>query len=221
MTRLDMSVAIRTIPRRQESFTALIDRLQSFGWSNSIFVSADQFITPNENACRALEEASKESNKWILFLEDDAGLPIFFMKNLELWLASNAVDDVHVYPLGCQYAHCWNDRNYEDRSWDYPIDLFYCSVAMVIRREHAASLVEYIRRCEVRQGFDILTGRWHRTVSPSSRLRTPVPSLVEHLGDDSTLAGDRAEKNIVGRFAGFGGWDFQFTEEKNGRKSNA
>lgn len=208
---MKFSFAIRTVPQRQGLFGPLYQRVSDLASSREavtgVSVSCNPDVTPNENACAALQLAPLDKSDWVIFLEDDAGLIDHFLENVAWWLNRYERPDVHVYPLGCQYAHQFQDGA---QMWNYPIDCFYCSVAMVVRASQVPSLISYVRSKEWRQGFDVLTGHWHRTVSTSNYFITPVPCLVEHLGDVSTLAEFRSSKNEVGRFAGFKGYDFSY-----------
>lgn len=205
-----ISVAVRTVPQRAELFRPLMTQLLQMpflGWH----VSNDPSLTPNENGCRALDAAAMDVADWVLFLEDDAGLIDDFYGSLTRWMRDHERPDVHIYPLGCQYAELWDDSHRARGAWDYPVSAFYCSVAMLVRRCYAVPLVNYFRRQQgIRQGFDILSSRWHSVTSTRDHLVTPVPCLVEHLGDDSTLAENRSEKNVVGRFRGFPGHDYSY-----------
>jgi len=205
---MTFSVAIRTVPQRKELFGALMARLAVEPIPVPVHVSSNADVAPNENGCLAIQKALGEPAHWILFLEDDAGLINDFFGSTERWLKDHARPDVHVYPLGCQYPLS-NDP--EVTAWEYPLRSFYCSVALLIRATLAPSLLAYMRcNDHVRQGFDLMTGHWHRTVSDSPHLITPVPCFVEHLGDVSTLIDGRPDKDEVGRFQCFRGFDFSY-----------
>ena len=202
---MTFSIAIRTVPERAQLFGSLMARLEQ---EETVAVSASlrEDVTPNENGCLALEMAECQDTDWVIFLEDDAGLIDDFMGSVERWIEDHATDDIHVYPLGAQYKFPEGAT-----AWVYPLDHYYCSVAFVIRRSMIPSLVEYFRaRPAVNQGFDLMIAEWHRTVSPSNHLLTPVPCFVEHLGDESTLIDGRSERNVVGRFFEFRGYDFTY-----------
>lgn len=211
------SFAIRTVPSRVMLFSALWKKISELSERDNVVgvgVSGRVDVTPNENACLALELGIKSPSDWTIFLEDDAGLIDRFMENVTWWIDKHQRSDVHVYPLGCQYSRCWSEGMV---AWDYPIDAFYCSVAMVVRSAMVPSLISYMRsNAHVYQGFDLMTGHWHRTVSSSNYLVTPVPCLIEHLGDDSTLIEGRPARNVVGRFGGFKGYDFSYVEAAGG-----
>ncbi len=194
--------AIRTVPQRRQMFEDLLTRLQDTTCDGlivacGISASGHADVSPNENACQAIEGALQFNADWIMFLEDDAGPIVDLIGSTSRWLADHARDDIHLYPLGCQYS-LPADAAY----WEYPISCFYCSVAMVIRASMAPSLVAYLRaNSHVRQGLDLMMGHWHRTVSPSDVLLTPAPyCFVDHLGDESTLIDGRPDRNVVGRF---------------------
>jgi hypothetical protein len=72
------------------------------------------------------------------------------------------------------------------------------------------SILTFIRNQNITQGFDLLLGRWHKTVSVSDDLITPIPCFIDHLGDDSLLAMGRGNGDIVGHFRGFRGYDFSY-----------
>lgn len=208
---MTFSIAIRTVPKRAELFSRLMEDIHRL-WTPSVIglhVSCDDKISPNENACKALERTTVDNADWTLFLEDDAGLIEDFFGSTERWLEKNAKSDIHLYPLGCQYSESWPKGT---DKWEYPIAAYYCSVAGIIRSSQVSSLIACIRTTygHVQQGFDILSGHWHRTVSSSDNLLTPIPCFVEHLGDESTLIEGRPDRNVVGRFRGFPGKDYVY-----------
>ena len=209
---MTFSIALRTVPERSFLFSSLMRQLVqetalSEGAVRGIHVSRRPDVTPNENACLALEAALQDRAEWTLFIEDDAGPIDDFLGSVDRWLAKYQREDIHIYPLGCQYSHAWPKIG---DAWEYPISKFYCSVAMVIRAVFIPSLLVYIRSHEARQGFDLMSGRWHQTVSSSPFLLTPMPCFIEHLGDQSTLIDGRSERNVVGRFAGFAGREYVY-----------
>lgn len=209
---MTFSVAIRTVPARRVLYTALIAQLTTMCRSNqSIHISERVDVTPNENGCLALESAARQGTPWVIFLEDDAGLIHDFFGSVERWLSAYARPDIHLYPLGAAYSRCFSEKS---NVWEYPISAYYCSVAFAIRTEHVGSAVAYLRaNPHVTQGFDLMLGHWHRTVSPSEIFLTPVPCFVDHLGDDSTLVGNRPDHNVVGHFHGFRGYDYSYQPE--------
>lgn len=202
------AIAIRTVPARRELFLALIERLSAALPHPSVValsISEDADAAPNENGCLAIEGALAAECDWVLFLEDDAGPVDDFIGSTERWLADHAQDDVHLYALGSPLGVL----DVEAVRW--PIEQFYCSVALAIRASQAASLVAYLRaNAHVRTGFDIMSGHWHRTVSDSPYLIAAQPCLVDHLGDESTLIDTRPGRNVVGRFKRFLGTDYSY-----------
>ena len=212
---MTFSIAIRTVPERAELFGSLMARLSRE--TVPVHVSAvpgpwipgGTNVSPNENACLALEKAEQDHARWTIFLEDDAGLIDDFMGSVERWMGDFARPDVHVYPLGCQYSENW-PKGTPAQAWEYPIKDFYCSVALVIRTTLIPSILSHFRASVAPQGFDLMLGEWHRTVSDSPCLITPIPCFVEHLGDDSTLINGRSNRNVVGRFRGFRGYDYSY-----------
>lgn len=204
------AVAIRTVPQRVEMFGALLARLMRSAERVAdpplVFVSCDATVAPNENGCIALERAAAEGGaEWLVFLEDDADPIDDFFGSVERWLADWSVEDVHVYPLGSVLSVS------DVAAIRWPIEQFYCSVALAIRASMAHSLIDYLRvNTHVRTGFDIMTGHWHRTVSPSPHLIAAQPCMVDHIGDDSTLIETRPHRNVVGRFKRFVGRDYSY-----------
>ena len=209
---MKFSIAVRTVPKRNQLFTSLMEDIHRL-WTPSIVglhVSCDDKISPNENACKALERTIVDNSDWTIFLEDDAGLIEDFFGSTERWLEKHILPNIHLYPLGCQYKESWpNGADF----WKYPIAAYYCSVAGVFRTSKVLSLTNCIRTTygHVQQGFDILSGHWHRTVSDSDYLLTPIPCFVEHLGDESTLIEGRPDRNVVGRFRGFPGKEYVYS----------
>lgn len=214
---MTFSFAVRTVPQRKELFDQLMMQLYAEAHRGEphvtgISINDQTDITPNENGCRALDAA--EPADWVVFLEDDAGLIDDFLPSVQRWLNDFSHPDIHVYPLGCQYMESW--LGCQDM-WPYMLRDYYCSVAFVIRPTMIASLTRFVRSMpHVRQGFDRLVAEWHAAVSPSTCLRTPIPCFVEHLGDDSTLLDGRPDRNVVGRFRGFRGYDFSYRGKRNG-----
>lgn len=207
------NVAVRTVPARQELFASLMTQLVKAVPStlvHGIHVSSRTDVTPNENACLALHSVRPDAS-WTIFLEDDAGLIDDFFGSVQRWLAVHARPDVHLYPLGAAYSSQFpKDRHV----WEYPISAYYCSVAFVLRTDWVSSAVGYMRmNSHVHQGFDLMMGHWHRTVSASEYFYTPVPCFVDHLGDESTLIDGRPGRNVVGRFCGFRGYDYSYQPE--------
>lgn len=207
---MTFSLAVRTVSRRAALFASLMRQLVPLHSSVvGLHVSADESISPNENACRAIDGALQSQCDWVLFLEDDAE-PIFdFFGSVTRWMERHERPNVHIYPLGCQYAHCWQKGS---DAWEYPTTAFYCSVALLLRMNRAAALLSYLRaNSHVLQGFDIMSGNWHRIVSDSPCLLTPVPCFIDHVGDESTLIEGRPDRNVVGRFTGFPGKEYSYS----------
>lgn len=202
------ALAVRTVPQRRELFLDLLEQLAvAFCHPEvvALSISADANVAPNENACLALEGAAIADCDWILFLEDDAGLVKDFVGSVGRWLSDHERPDVHLYALGSPL--CVSDVP----AVAWPIEQFYCSVALAVRASQAASLVAYLRaNAHVRTGFDIMSGHWHRTVSDSPCLLAAQPCLADHLGDVSTLIETRPERNVVGRFKRFLGADYSY-----------
>jgi hypothetical protein len=208
---MTFSFAVRTVPARRELFARLMTMLLhqlTFPSVRGIHVSADPTVPPNRNGTRAIEAALADESDWIIFLEDDAGLIYDLVGSVERWMDDHHDPNVHIYPLGAQYAEVFN---WKPPMWTYPLKDYYCSVAFVVRATMVPSLVAFFNRdVATRQGFDLEIARWHATVSSSDHLLTPVPCFVEHLGDDSTLINGRSMRNVVGRFHGFKGYDFSY-----------
>lgn len=202
------SIAIRTVPARAWLFGQLIEQLTPTLTSPEVLglsISANPDVAPNENGCRALEGAIAYGADWVLFLEDDAGPILDFIGSTSRWLNDWAEHDVHLYPLGTPLGTGGT------KALHWPIEQFYCSVAMAIRGSMVRSLIDYLRaNSHVRTGFDLMSGHWHRTVSKSHCLVAAQPCLVEHLGDDSTLIDTRPQRNVVGRFRGFISKDWSY-----------
>ena len=205
---MTFSLAVRTVPKREALMASLLVRLRGMLQSPDVLglhISANADVAPNENGCRALEAALADRADWIVFFEDDAGPIDDLVGSLQRWLAAYAAAWVHIYPLGCQYPLPEGD------AWQYPIDAFYCSVAMVMRPSLVPEMISYFRcRPYLVQSFDILLGRWHKAASECPHMLTPVPCFVDHLGDDSTLAETRPGHDAVGHFQGFKGYDFSY-----------
>ncbi len=215
---MNFAVAIRTVPKRRQLFAELMAEpalVHYPSFVQNVSVRSNDKVSPNENGCQALELAlfGRDGNKqenidWIIFMEDDAGLTVDFFGSTQRWLTKHEQEDVHIYPLGCQYKEAWPK---DTDVWQYPIKAFYCSVAMVIRASLVPSLISYLRNnAHVKQGFDIMSGHWHKTLSSSIYLLTPIPCFVEHLGDESTLIEGRPDRNVVGRFRGFPGREYVY-----------
>jgi hypothetical protein len=208
---MTFSFAIRTVPARRTHFMRLMREVLAQTAHPSVrgvHVSADPFASPNANGTRALEAAVADETDWIIFLEDDAGLIHDFVGSVERWLLDHHDPNVHIYPLGAQYAEA---HDWKSPVWRYRLKDYYCSVAFAVRATLVPALVWHFKSVVAcRQGFDLELVKWHQSVSPSPHLLTPVPCFVEHLGDDSTLIDGRSMKNVVGRFRGFGGYDFTY-----------
>lgn len=201
------SIAIRTVARRRAMFLELLQRLAAAPYDGLVpfYASSEEDVSPNENACIALEGAAKFGADWVLFLEDDAGPVDDFFGSVERWLADHADPTVHIYPLGTVLG----TSNVPAIRW--PIEQFYCSVALAIRAAQVPSLIAYLRaNAHVRTGFDLMAGHWHRTVSESPFLIAVQPCLVDHLGDESTLIDTRPDRNVVGHFPRFLGRDYSY-----------
>lgn len=211
------SICVRTIPQRLTLFVDLFERLMMIASHPSIdavHVSNDVLITPNENGCRALEKTLNDKSDWVIFLEDDAELIHDFVDSTDRWLVDHQEPAVHIYPLGCQYSETWPKGT---SVWRYELKDYYCSVALVIRKSFVPSFIEYVRKnSEITQGFDLMLSNWHKTISASSYLLTPIPCFIDHIGDDSTLANTRGNHDVVGRFRGFRGLDYSYPEAKRG-----
>jgi len=209
---MTFSIAVRTVPQRKELFDQLYQdllKIQQYPSVVGLHINSNDKISPNHNGIQALELALTDKSDWIIFLEDDAGLITDFIGSVERWINDHMIPDIHIYPLGCQYSQCW--PSLEATMWVYPIKNFYCSVALLFRAKMVPSLIDYYHKYIYgTQGFDLMVGNWHKTVSISDDLITPIPCFVDHLGDDSLLAGTRSNHDIVGHFTGFRGYDYSY-----------
>jgi hypothetical protein len=211
---MTFSICIRTVPSRETIFRSLLAELSvtlSLPQVLGIHVSACPDVAPNENGCRALASAASDDADWVLFLEDDAWPITDLIGSAERWLLDFAEDDIHIYALG-------SPLGVDDvPAVRWPLDQFYCSVAMAIRGSMVRSLVGYLRENgHVRTGFDLMSANWHRVVSESDCLLAAAPSMVDHLGVESTLIDTRPHRNVVPKFTNFRGEGYTYPGRHSG-----
>ncbi len=213
---MSFSICIPTVPVRESLFSALATNFGSWlGHAQvlGLHVSGRADFSLNENSCRALEAAAGDGSEGVVFVQDDAGPIRDFVGSTERWLEAHQVEDVHVYPLAHAYALdqvCLYLPTPDAQRWNYPIEGFFGAVALVIRASMVPSLITYIKESGLSLAFDILVGRWHRSISQSTFLIAPIPCFVDHLGSKSTIG------NTVGQYPCFLGQEWAYCGPTHG-----
>lgn len=176
-------------------------------------------LPPNETAVRALEAALRDGPDWVLLLEDDLDFCNDFIGSVDRWLERWAEPEIHFYPLGCFDA----DGVAGARSrgaFDWNLSGYYGSQAVALRAHDAASFLDWFPdrpalpadpgwfyprdRC-----LDLHLAAWHREIEPKQEtVRTPAPSLVDHIGEISSI--DHRNHGLTGRILAFGGREFSY-----------
>lgn len=174
----------------------LTDRVRATPELVTIHESEGVHFTPNENAARCwlIAGQTAERAEWCLVLEDDIDVCANFLDETAEWLAAYATHDRHVYPLGCRLEKEVRDATACGLgACDYPRDLFWGAQALALRPNDALSLATYLvaHPCwnGMTQSHDYLINDWAAERWPAiNAYLTPVPSLVQHIGRESTLA---------------------------------
>lgn len=176
----------------------LTDHFRADPGAVAIHESGGQHFTPNGNAARswliAHQLATTVCADWCLVLEDDIDVCADFLDVTAEWLATYQTRDRHVYPLGCRLEkEMRTAREQGLDACDYRRDLFWGAQAVALRPADALSLATYLTAhpqwCGTTQSHDYLINDWAKERWPEvHHYLTPVPSLVQHIGRESTLA---------------------------------
>jgi hypothetical protein len=121
-----------------------------------------------------------------LYLEDDIEVCDKFLESTQAWLAAHADDSCPVYPLGANYetlTRLWIEGY---TAWEYPIEDFYGTLAVAMRPSVASRLSQYLDKYRDIAQYDLLIGQWAKEQG-MTHFRTPVPSLVQHIGLESII----------------------------------
>jgi GR25 family glycosyltransferase involved in LPS biosynthesis len=217
---MTFSVAVRTIKTRPvDYFTPLALRLAAHVLPHQqvlgIHTNEGTGITPNENACRAIEKALADNARWILFFEDDAEFIDDIIGSTARWLRDYEHPRVHFYPLGCNY-----NLNPSLFAMNYSLESYYGTVGVAIRAEAARRYIEALRQHPdwmtvnpatglVEKCLDLNLARWHKRAEPGQTYTyTPSPCFVNHLGTISTIA--TSASHFTGEYPGYAGKDFVY-----------
>jgi hypothetical protein len=219
------AVGVTTAPRRQETLSLCLDSLFRAGWdAPRLFVDSRVNIAPRfahlpvtlrepamgawPNFYLGLAELllrSPEEDAYVM-VQDDA---VFYdRENLREYLEAVLWPD---WPLGAASLYCPMVYTQPSAGW-YRHDgvWVYGAVAFVFPRESAKHLIadlrvlghRWSRRNEGLANIDLVIGHW------ASRCNVPIvhptPSLVQHIGDTSTLwpRGRALGARKADRFAG-------------------
>jgi len=127
---------------------------------------------------------------WVMFCEDDIDFCGDFLESAGRWL-DGFMDGYHVAVFGANYPHVAVAAERLEFVWPYPQELFYGSQCVALRREDAASLANYWRRCPPVKGatdmaIDLMIADWNRIAHPEQpNFLASAPSFVQHMGRES------------------------------------
>jgi hypothetical protein len=150
-----------------------------------VYVATGQ-RTPTQNAAYALSRASNMGADWVLFLEDDIDVCNWFLESAAGWLEDHIDMGHRVFPLGANYADI---EGLVGRStcWTYPIAAYYGTLAVAMRSNDARSIAEHLAQIDPEKAtYDLFIAQWAAARGIREFL-TPVPSFVQHLGQDSSI----------------------------------
>jgi hypothetical protein len=175
--------------------------------------SAEGGRCASHNYSAALRAASESGDSWVLVLEDDIDVIADFWGSIERWIDEYERPDRRVYPLGAAYPQVLESLTLRRESfWDYPIDKFYGTQAVLFRRDDALKLATYLThhafdREQDGTAWDLLIADWSRCAYPGiSHFRTPAPSFVEHIGRGSVVR----PRSFTHRFESWPGSDWSY-----------
>lgn len=170
-------------------------------WKETPRLEALQRLTPNENAAAswrvAADLARAVGADWCLVLEDDIDVCSHFLDETAEWLYTYATRDRYVYPLGCRLEKEMREAiDHGLGAYDYQRAEFWGAQAVALRQADARRLADYLARHPLwngtTQSHDYLINDWAVERWPDiHHYLTPVPSLVQHIGRESTLAAGR------------------------------
>lgn len=134
----------------------------------------------------ALNAGLNDLSTYIIYLEDDAYPIRDFIPCVDHWLEEHRNTSRRLfYPL-------WNGArgaskkafNRGETQWDYPIDKFYGSTALVFPRSMAYAMHhEWLSGKNTdtwREGFDVAIKDMHRRLLPTvATVPTPIPCMVD------------------------------------------
>lgn len=164
-----------------------------------------------ENVRVALRAAVADGADWVILFEDDIDIVDDFIGSTERWLSDHARDHVHFYPLGSAAKRSMR-KAFDDRvtCWMYPLKHYFGATAVAMRTADACSFLDFAWNTD--DYLDVNLQRWHVALFPASRyVITPVPCLIQHEGQASTLSG---ESHWSGRYPGWLGRSVQYRDGK-------
>jgi len=151
-------------------------------------------LLPCENAGRALVCGSLLPAPWVLYLEDDIDVCADFLDSVGDWLDDHANPAHRVYAFGAAYTPQIEAEIARGSSaWEYPVHAFYGTQAIALRAEDARSLGEYwqsnpmVRGVSAPGQYDLMLQDWLRNRYADGRILASCPSMVAHLGHQSSI----------------------------------
>lgn len=171
-------------------------------------------LTPNQNGALALELAVNVGAPWVIFLEDDIDVGADWLESVDAWLTRVAQPERYqIFPLCAAYKGV---RESKTGSWEYPVKDFYGTQAYCLRAETAESVLTFYRGSKrwkkQKKGHDMMLKDWAGQQEPAiTHFLTPAPSMVQHLGEESSLH--------LGRFHKYESWpgrDWSYYREVTG-----
>ncbi len=129
---------------------------------------------------------------WVLHLEDDVRPCADALGSVRRWLAHHAREDRRLVLF-------WSRDTYPGAVdvGDHPRDQLFGAVAVALRRDDALDFGAWVKRHARRwrsgtarlRGFDKMLRAWHRDRYPDHlSIAASVPSLFQHIGEDSSLS---------------------------------
>lgn len=161
---------------------------------------------PNDNAAHALRRAIDDATDYVIFLEDDIDIVDDFIPSVTRFMRDVVQGDRHFYPLGCAMRRAMRQSLQSGAlTWAYPVREFYGACGLVFPRESARAFCDAYDQSPPWMmswnGLDVNLRNWHQRISPATHLVTPVPCLIDHLGQTSSLSSDPS--HYTGRYPGF------------------
>jgi len=140
------------------------------------------------NAAAAMDVAVATGAPWILFMEDDIDVCGDFLESAYRWLKLYGTPEYRVFSFGANYPHVKVAAERLEFTWQYPVDWFYGSQCIALRRGDAASLAAYWRTNPEVPGatdtaIDIMVAQWHKMEYPAQPFfLATAPSFIQHIG---------------------------------------
>ena len=173
-----------------------------------IFVPEEK-QTLNQTSLNVLKKSFDYDYEYLLFCQDDLDFSNGVLEFLDQWLERVNCDDVPFVALYGNYGQIKKCMDNNKLKWDYPMDCFYGSLGMLIKKENvikfANSFEEHLKNPKDFWGkdygplvdwkcFDLWFPRIFRAIYPEQKhCYATAPCLIQHIGDESSCRGDECK----------------------------